>query len=57
MALYETPSLQMPLIWTGLMKQEKPQYTEEELERYEEREAKITDTGWLELEDMDHSLV
>ena len=57
MALYETPSLQMPLIWTGLMKQEKPQYTEEELERYEEREAKITDKGWLELEDMDHSLV
>ena len=47
----------MPLVWTGPMKQEKPQYTEEELERYEEREGKITDKGWLELEDMDHSLV
>ena len=34
-ALYETPSLQTPLIWTGPVEQEKPQYTEEELERYE----------------------
>ena len=33
-ALYETPSLQIPLIWTGPVEQEKPQYTEEELERY-----------------------
>ena len=32
-ALYETPSLQTPLIWTGPVEQEKPQYTEEELER------------------------
>ena len=36
------------------MKQEKPQYTEKELERYEKRGAKITDKGWLEFEDMDH---
>ena len=27
--------------------QEKPQYTEEELERYEKRGAKMTDKGWL----------
>ena len=47
MALYETPSLQTPLIWTGPVEQEKPQYTEEELERYEKRGAKITDKGWL----------
>ena len=33
-ALYETPSLQTPLILKGPVKQEKPQYTEEELERY-----------------------
>ena len=32
-ALYEAPSLQTPLIWTGPVEQEKPQYTEEELER------------------------
>ena len=32
-ALYETPSLQTPLIWTGPVEQEKPQYTEEELKR------------------------
>ena len=31
----------MPLIRTGPAKQEKPQYTEEELERYEKRGAKI----------------
>ena len=42
-ALQETPSLQMPLIWTGPVEQEKPQYTEEELERYEKRGAKIKD--------------
>ena len=33
------------------MEQEKPQYTEEELERYEKRRAKITDKGWLKSED------
>ena len=32
-ALYEAPSLQTPLIWTGPVEQEKPQYTEKELER------------------------
>ena len=32
-ALYETPSLQTPLILKGPVKQEKPQYTEEDLER------------------------
>ena len=46
-ALYKTPSIQTPLIWTGPVEQEKPQYTEEELERYEKRGAKITDKGWL----------
>ena len=51
LALYETPSLQMPLIWTDPVEQEKPQYTEEELERYEKRGAKITDKGWLQSED------
>ena len=50
-ALQETPSLQRPLIWTGPVEQEKPQYTEEELERYEKRGAKITDKGWLQSED------
>ena len=33
------------------MEQERPQYTEEELERYEKRGAKITDKGWLQSED------
>ena len=33
------------------MEQEKTQYTEEELERYEKREAKINDKGWLQSED------
>ena len=33
------------------MEQEKPQYTEEELERYEKRGAKITDKRWLQSED------
>ena len=41
-ALYKTPSLQTPC-WTGPMEQDKPQYTEEELERYEKRGAKIPD--------------
>ena len=41
----------MPLIWTDPVEQEKPQYTEEELERYEKRRAKITDKGWLQSED------
>ena len=49
-ALYETTSLQMPLIWTGPVEQEKPQYTVEELERYEKRGAKITDKGGLQSE-------
>ena len=33
--LYKTPSLQTPLIWTGPVEQEKPQYTEEKFKRYE----------------------
>ena len=33
------------------MEQEKPQYTEKELERCEKRGAKITDKGWLQSED------
>ena len=33
------------------MEQEKPQYTEEELERYEKRGAKFTEKGWLQSED------
>ena len=37
----------MPLIWTRPVEQGKPQYTEEELERYEKRRAKITDKAWL----------
>ena len=41
----------MLLIWTGPVEQENPQYTEEELERYEKRGAKITDKGWLQSED------
>ena len=51
LALYKTPSLQTPLIWTGPVEQEKPQYTEEELERYEKRGARITDKRWLQSED------
>ena len=47
-ALYETPSLQTTLIWTGPVEQEKPQGTEEELERYEKRGAKVTDKRWLQ---------
>ena len=45
---YKTPSLQTPLIWTGPVEQEKLQHTEEDLERYEKRGAKITDKGWLQ---------
>ena len=42
----------MPLIWTGPVEQEKPQYTEEELGKYKKkRGAKITDKGWLQSED------
>ena len=41
--LFETSSLQTPFIWTGLMEQEKSQYTEKKLERYEKRGAKIID--------------
>ena len=33
------------------MEQEKPQYTEEELEKYKKRGAEITDKGWLQSED------
>ena len=33
------------------MEQERPQYTEEDLERYEKTRAKITDKGWLQSED------
>ena len=43
-ALYKTPSLQTPLICTGPVEQEKPQYTEE-VERYEKRGAKLSDKG------------
>ena len=50
-SLYEIPSLQTPLIWTGPVEQEKRQNTEEELERNEKRGAKITDKGWLQSED------
>ena len=46
-ALNKTLSLQTPLIWTGSVEQEKPQYTEEELERYEKRGTKMPDKGWL----------
>ena len=49
-ALYETLSLQMPLFWTGPVEQGKPQYTEEELEKYEKRGAKMTEKGWLQSE-------
>ena len=38
-------------MWTGPVEQDKPQYTEEVLERYEKRGAKITDKGWLQSED------
>ena len=38
----------MPFIWIGPVEQEKPQYTEEELERYDKSGAKITDKGWLQ---------
>ena len=33
------------------MEQEKPQYIEEELERYEKRGVKVTDAGWLQSAD------
>ena len=35
----------MPFIWTGPVEQEKLQYTEKELERYEKRGANIIDKG------------
>ena len=41
----------MPFIWTGPVEQEQPKYTEEELERYWKRRAKITDKGRLQSED------
>ena len=40
-ALYEKPSLQTRLILTGPVEQEKPQYTEKELERYEKNEQRL----------------
>ena len=39
------------MIWTGPVEQEKPQHSEEEIERYEKRGAKIIDKGWLQSED------
>ena len=45
----------MLLIWTGPVEQENPQYTGEELERYEKRGAKITDKGWLQSESLHQS--
>ena len=50
-ALYETPSLQTPVIWTGPVEQEKPQYTEKKLKKYKQRRAQITDKRWLQSED------
>ena len=41
----------MPLVWTGPAEQEKPQYAEEELDRYEKRGGKFTDKDWLQSED------
>ena len=38
------------MIWTGPLELEKPQYTEEELERYEKRGAKFTHKGWFQSE-------
>ena len=40
-ALYENPSLQTRLILAGPVEQEKPQYTEKELERYEKNEQRL----------------
>jgi len=39
-ALYKTPSLQMPWIWTGPVEQETPQYTEKEIKIYEKKRSK-----------------
>ena len=50
-ALYETPSLQTPVIWTGPVEQEKPRYTEKKLKKYKQRRAQITDKRWLQSED------
>ena len=47
-ALYETLSLQTPLLWTGPVEQEKPQYTEKKFKRYEKRGTQITDKRWLQ---------
>ena len=41
----------MPLIWTGPVKREKPQYSKEGLERSEKRGAKIINKGWLQSAD------
>ena len=50
-ALYKTPSLQTPLMWTGPMEQEKPQYAEKKFKRYEKRGIQITDKRWLQSKD------
>ena len=39
-ALYETPSLQTPLIWTGPIQQEKPQYTEDTFKKICRKKSK-----------------
>ena len=39
------------MIWTGPVEQQKPQYTDEELERYVKKGAKITSKGCLQSED------
>ena len=41
----------MPFIWTVPVEQEKLQYTEKELERYEQTRANFTDKGWLQSQD------
>ena len=48
-----TKPLHCRCLWSGqvLWNRKKPQYIEEELERYERRGAKTTDKGWLESED------
>ena len=40
-ALYETPSLQTPLIWTGPVEQEKTQYAEEEWKDMKKEEQRL----------------
>ena len=45
-ALYKTPSLQTPLIWTDPVEQEKPQYTEEELDMRQEEPRSLIKDGY-----------